>query len=209
MENNINEEIIVEKEEKTPAKKKSRNFTAGNALFLVVLNIILIATIVNLCVKADFWAHYVALGSLTIYFIIFSFLTKSPKNINIRLTFSVLFINFVALFFTILLLTTKLSDYNWIWQYFIPIIIMFNNIITTALLLLNKITFVNALMTFCITLFQSLVQLIFILIFVGIQGSFISVFSIVCFSYSLLGVINAIFIKGFLVTNNIGKNRKI
>ena len=217
MENNqttnqeFNEEFVVTKNNQTEKikKRKKFNFTPGNILFLIVLNIIVITTIINLCVRTSFWAHYVAIGSLTAYFVIYAFLTNTAKNINIRLTFAVMFINFFAAFFAIFLLITKYNDHNWIWQYFIPILIMFNNLVTTVLLVFNKITFVNALMTFCMNLFQSLVQMILIIIFVGINSSFVSVFSIVSFSYCLLGVINAIFIKGFQITNNIGKSEKI
>ena len=209
--NNFNEkttEVIIDQ---TPSKTKSKkfNFTPGNILFLVVLNIILITTIINLCLQTGFWAHYIAIGSLTGYFVVYAFLTNTAKNINIRLSFSVLFINLVATFFVILLLITNFSDYNWLWQYFIPILIMFNNLVTTTLLVFGKITFVNALMTFCLNIFQSLLQLIFVLVFVGVNGTFVSVLSIVTFSYCLLGVINSIFIKGFQITNNIGTNEKI
>lgn len=186
------------KSEATEIKKRRRKKALNKGLsvwsivVLVMLNICVCLTIINLAMGGLFWAHYVTLCCFTVGTFVYSIFTKKIKKIALRLRLSVLSLYIIACIY-IAILHVLSNDYAWIWQYYIPSIITFSNIVTLIILLYSKLTLSNGLISYMLNLVLASMPLILMIV---IPSSDAVIGTTVCaFGTSLLGVVNLLYVK--------------
>ena len=189
----VKAEVNTEEVNKSkPQKKPKRILSVFGVIVLLIINACVCATIVNICLETSFWAHYVTIGLLTAFLIIYSLCTKNPKTMANRLRNSVFVLNLIGGAYMLILYIIGQS-FSWIWQFYLPILISFVNIILLVLLFLHKVNVSTNLIACGINFILMLCPL-FLMIFSEV--TLVPRVIIICsFALCLLSVMNLLFIK--------------
>ena len=178
------------KTDKKQEREQHISFWGGASLLLI--NVCILITILNICLGGFFWAHYVSIGAFTVCLVAYSVLSRNIKQIAARTRYTLFFLNVIAWLYVLIVYFVG-QDFDWIWMYYIPSMIIVANIILFVLLFFKKISLTNMMITYILNLMLSicpLIAMIFLAHSTWALGLIVSAFSI-----SLLSSINLMFIK--------------
>lgn len=177
---------------KKDGKLKMNSWDIG---IIILSNLSLIAIIINLILGGEFICRYPILGMFFLYFMCFTFTSKSFSKFVTRFRNTIFILNFIVIVFAIIIkLIAPLSSF-WDINYYAPISLIFANTLLVSLLAVKKVSFISVLYSVLIFLSQSISLLIILLIGITNPSIVSRILIISAFGINVLTVANMFLLK--------------
>lgn len=188
--NDLKADVNTSAQSKTQTQRTK--LPAWGFLTIMLINVCMLLTIVDICIDNSLYSQFVTIAICTIFLFVYTYAGKTTKGISYKICLSCIALIGVSWIY-ILIGALAGQDHVWIWQYYMPILLLVQTIVALALCLAKKMTVSKALIVCGTNLFLTIGPLVSMILHAN--SDVVKVLILGAFTLCLLSTINLLFTK--------------